>query len=172
MKYPQKNGDLQQPSGIERTDQDHYPPASMEPLQLTKRQRLFCALAGLFAWGLLLIASQLEPDPSGRGTHRQLGLPPCSFILFLGVPCPGCGMTTSWTLATNGRLVEAWTTNAAGTLLAVFCSGIGLFGLLLAFHGRLTKGLMYLLSSHIPHYAIAILVLIAFLDWLHRLFQI
>ncbi|MGE3821953.1 MAG: DUF2752 domain-containing protein, partial [Isosphaeraceae bacterium] len=42
------------------------------------------------------VASWLEPDPSGFGTHRQLGLPPCHFAWVTGKPCPTCGMTTAF----------------------------------------------------------------------------
>ncbi|NBO19844.1 MAG: DUF2752 domain-containing protein, partial [Proteobacteria bacterium] len=38
----------------------------------------------------------LTPDARGLGTHEQLGLPPCGFYLWYGLPCPSCGMTTSW----------------------------------------------------------------------------
>jgi len=46
---------------------------------------------------ILTIALILDPDPSGIGTHQQLGLHPCSFWLWFEIPCPVCGMTTTFT---------------------------------------------------------------------------
>jgi len=71
---------------------------------------------------LLLVAVWLQPDPRGFGTHRQLGLPPCTFKLFLNIPCPSCGGTTAFALFVRGRWVEAVQANAAAGLLAGFCA--------------------------------------------------
>ena len=45
---------------------------------------------------VLAIATQLDPSPSGYGTHLQLGLGSCSFLRIFGIPCPMCGMTTTF----------------------------------------------------------------------------
>lgn len=70
---------------------------------------------------LLAVARWLSPDPSGMGTHQQLGLPACTMLAFSGVRCPGCGMTTSWAHTLDGNFVEAFQTNAAGSLLCWLC---------------------------------------------------
>jgi len=70
---------------------------------------------------LLAVARWLSPDPSGMGTHQQLGLPACTMLAFSGVRCPGCGMTTSWAHTMDGQFVEAFQTNAAGSLLCWLC---------------------------------------------------
>jgi hypothetical protein len=82
------------------------------------------ALLGI-AFFLLIgfgIALLLDPDPRGYGTHQKLGLPPCTFRLLFGRPCPGCGMTTSFSHFVRGQFVEAARANAAGTLLAAVCA--------------------------------------------------
>jgi hypothetical protein len=81
-------------------------------------RRLLCVLAAGLA-GVLSVAAWLTPDPSGHGTHRQLGLPPCSSITLLGLRCPACGMTTSWALMIEGRVAEAIEANVGGSLLFV-----------------------------------------------------
>ncbi|MFN9986459.1 MAG: DUF2752 domain-containing protein, partial [Pirellula sp.] len=70
---------------------------------------------------LLAISRWLSPDPSGMGTHQQLGLPACTMLAFAGVRCPGCGMTTSWAHTMDGNFIEAFQTNAAGSLLCWLC---------------------------------------------------
>jgi hypothetical protein len=45
---------------------------------------------------VLGLARWLTPSPDGVGTHEQLGLPPCGVLAWLGVPCPACGLTTSF----------------------------------------------------------------------------
>lgn len=79
---------------------------------------IVCALPlGIGAW--------LTPSPTGMGTHRAIGLPPCGFLLATGRPCMTCGMTTAVTLATQGRLVESAKVQPAGALVAiVLASGL------------------------------------------------
>jgi hypothetical protein len=81
------------------------------------------------AAGLLVIfgiASALNPyddegQPRRMETHRQLGLPPCTFYGMTGVPCPSCGMTTSFALLVRGDVWNSLKANAVGSLLAAFC---------------------------------------------------
>lgn len=92
----------------------------------------------LLCWSLFLLAGFslsycLQPDPRGYGTHQTLGLPPCTIRLLWGVPCPSCGMTTSFSHFVRGQLSDSIRVNAAGFLLAlmflmqVFWSWYGLF---------------------------------------------
>ena len=82
----------------------------------------------------LVIAARLSPDPSGLGTHQQLGLPPCTTRLLWGVRCPGCGMTTAWAHFVRGELAASLRANVAGTLLAgsagIALAVLGLHGVL------------------------------------------
>ncbi|MFM2014026.1 MAG: hypothetical protein RLZZ396_2810 [Planctomycetota bacterium] len=85
--------------------------------QLDRKERTGLALLTAMLLCGLGIAAWLSPDPSGHGTHRQLGLPPCSSVLALGIKCPACGMTTSWALMIEGRIAEALVANVGGSLL-------------------------------------------------------
>ena len=67
-------------------------------------------------------AYSLNPDPRGYGTHQQLGLPPCTFRLLFSRPCPGCGMTTSFSYFVRCQFIDAARANLAGTLLAAVCA--------------------------------------------------
>ncbi|WP_438269981.1 DUF2752 domain-containing protein [Paludisphaera mucosa] len=68
---------------------------------------------------MLAVARRLEPDPRGFGSHEQLGLAPCSFLLATGRLCPFCGATTAVAETTRGRMDRAWRANPAGALLGV-----------------------------------------------------
>jgi len=68
------------------------------------------------------LAWKLEPDTRGFGTHQQLGLPPCSLQVMLGVPCPSCGMTTSFSHYVRGNWIDAANANWAGLFLATVCT--------------------------------------------------
>ena len=81
----------------------------------------------LVGWSLFLIsgfalAFALEPDPRGYGTHQSLGLPPCTFRALFGIPCPSCGMTTSFSHLMHGNVSQAFRASASGVVLAVVCA--------------------------------------------------
>jgi uncharacterized protein DUF2752 len=94
------------------------------------------AFLGVGLLAALLLASQLQPDPRGWGTHEQLGLPPCSFLAVVGKRCPACGMTTSWAFVTHGRLADALRAHASGTLLAAAAMATSAVALGVAVRGR------------------------------------
>lgn len=86
-------------------------------------------LAGVMLTGsvaVLSVAVWLRPDATGTGTHQQLGLPPCSLMNVTGIPCPTCGMTTSFSLAAHGRLWDAIVNQPAGGFLAVVTAAIAI----------------------------------------------
>lgn len=103
---------------------------------LSTQSRFLAALLGCGLAAALLVASQLRPDPRGRGTHEQLGLPPCTLWAISGLRCPACGMTTSWALATHGQLAAAMQAHAVGTLLAGVAVVTAVVSLAIAAVGR------------------------------------
>ena len=79
--------------------------------------RLFWLVAGLGSWAVLIVAAWLRPDPRGFGSHQQLGLPPCSFEAMTRVPCPGCGLTTSFANMAHGHVLRAFGAHLMGPML-------------------------------------------------------
>ncbi len=67
----------------------------------------------------LAVACLLEPNPQNRGTHEQLGLPPCSMVVLFGHRCPACGMTTAWAHLVRGHWIGAFRANVGGALLGI-----------------------------------------------------
>ena len=76
-------------------------------------------------WGILLLvaaatvltAGILTPNPVGHGTHTQLGLPPCGFLVLTGYPCPGCGLTTCFSFMAHFDPIHAAYANPFGVML-------------------------------------------------------
>jgi hypothetical protein len=70
---------------------------------------------------VLVTAACLKPAAAGMGTHKQLGLAECSWIVMMNKPCPTCGMTTAFSAAANLRPLESITAQpfaAAAVLVA------------------------------------------------------
>lgn len=78
----------------------------------------------------------MTPDPHGHGTHQQLGLPPCPSVLFFSKPCPGCGLTTSWTATIHGHFAEAFRAHPLGPILYLLFTYIALVSLWGFFKGK------------------------------------
>jgi Protein of unknown function (DUF2752) len=82
----------------------------------------------------------INPYPNGEaakmGVHQQLGLPPCTFQEVAQIPCPSCGMTTSFTLLMRGDVWHSMQANFAGTALATFGVLFIPWALASAFFGR------------------------------------
>ena len=105
-------------------------------LTSTRRRRLIGAVVAVFAVGALGVAAWLEPSPDGLGTHSQvLNMPPCGWIAMIDLPCPTCGMTTSFAHAAEGNLLEAFVVQPMGAFLSVVVAMALVVGLYVALTG-------------------------------------
>jgi hypothetical protein len=104
--------------------------------------RAALVLIALVLIAVFAVAAWLNPyNPDGTprrlATHRQLGLPPCNFVMMTGKPCPSCGMTTSFALFIRGDLRASLQANWVGTLLAATAVVALPWSILSALRGRL-----------------------------------
>ena len=72
------------------------------------------------------LATRVQPyiadgTPRKEASHQTLGRPPCRFREVTDMPCPSCGMTTSFAHLVRGDIVNSVRANWVGTGLAVFC---------------------------------------------------
>ncbi len=87
---------------------------------------------------MLLVAWALTPEPTGYGTHEHLFLLPCLFKILTGLPCPFCGLTTSFGFMAEGAVQQAWQAHILGP--------VGY----LATWGILAAGVVGLIRNHRP----------------------
>jgi len=113
------------------------PPASAGSVRAGRFERLLAGFVAAVACAAFTVAAVVNPyDHDGRprthGTHRQLGLPPCTMLSTVGFPCPSCGMTTAIALVAHGDVPAACRANWAGVLLATVGAAVALWLGLLA----------------------------------------
>jgi hypothetical protein len=129
--------------------QDAAPDAPVEPVPAraatlvaprTETAGTWGPLLGRLVWlfffaapaTVFIIAAFLTPNPIGHGTHMQLGLPPCGFLVISGLPCPGCGLTTCFAFMIRADVVHAAAANPFGVMLFLVSAAtmfLGAFGL-------------------------------------------
>ena len=107
------------PRSLSMAEIDQPPVAVIPVLSRWVRGALIVIALGLVA--VFTIAVHLDPYQSvdRMGTHQQLGLPPCTFKTLTGLPCPSCGMTTSFAFLVRGDVWHSMQANWVGTLLAI-----------------------------------------------------
>jgi hypothetical protein len=146
------------------------------PAPVLKRWvRVVLLAVGAFLIGMFGLAVYLDPynpdgTPRSRETHRQLGFPRCTFYDLTGVPCPSCGMTTSFALLVRGDVVNSLRANSVGTLLALVCLGLIPWSLAGFFRGRVwwVRSLEWSLTVFLAIFLLVLLVrwgLVLWLGW-------
>lgn len=140
-------------------------------LSSATRDRLVALTLGAPSWTVLGIASFLEPDPVGHGTHKQLGLGTCTILAMTDWPCPMCGMTTTFTHMAHGSVLDALLTQPFGVVLFLLTLACGLLAVadLVRPRGRFTRA-WSVIARHEAWVAAALLVgLVA--GWVYKLWE-
>lgn len=81
-------------------------------------ERIGAALLAAACLTVLIVARILTPSPAGVGTHTAMGLQRCEFLYRTGIPCPTCGMTTSFSHFARGNIEASLYVQPMGTVLA------------------------------------------------------
>lgn len=100
----------------------------------------------LVSGSILTLSRLLTPAPEGVGTHTQLGLPQCGFLALFSLPCPACGLTTSFAHLARFELLPSLRAHPLG--LPLFALVVAL--LLLSLRGVARGGTAARLTAH-PH---------------------
>jgi hypothetical protein len=97
--------------------------------------RAVALIVALSCLGALVVAARVTPSPSGVGTHTALHYKPCDFLARTGVPCPSCGMTTSFAWFARGNLLASFYVQPMGMVLALLTAATFWVALYMAITG-------------------------------------
>ena len=98
--------------------------------------RLLALGVAAAAMAVLVIAVHLPPNPKGLGTHQQMGFPSCNFLATTGLPCPTCGMTTSFSWFVRGNWIASFWVQPMGFVLAIITGTCFWAGVYITLTGR------------------------------------
>jgi hypothetical protein len=92
----------------------------------------------------------------------------CTYKKYVGMECPGCGLTRCFISLAHGRPVAAWNFNPAGILFFTIVAGQ------LPFRGlqiwRIRRGLGEIPAGRLAHYLLGFLIAALISQWLIRAF--
>lgn len=98
--------------------------------------RLRGLVIAIAAGAIIIAAAMLQPNPLGHGTHEQLDLPSCSFMVRHSMPCPFCGLTTSFAAFIRLQASKAFAAHPFGPILFVVIIAAGIAGIIEFARGR------------------------------------
>ena len=125
--------------------------------------RLLALGAALACLAVLLTAAYATPNRAGVGTHSSsLHMQPCQFLERTHLPCPGCGMTTSFAWFVRGKLLASVYVQPMGATLAALSGATVWGGLYVALTGRPVYRLLRLLPAR---YYVMPLLALGLLAW-------
>jgi hypothetical protein len=154
-----KSDDPQRVKELHRSD-------TARPNEYSKRdQHNYLALISLSVI-VLIIARILQPSSQGIGTHEQIGLPPCTFHRLTGIPCPSCGLTTSFAHAARLDFIASLTTQPFG--LIAFCLTFFCIPLSISLIRRRTAWDEFIHARHADKVIYALIVFY-FLSWFYKI---
>lgn len=132
------------------------------PRRLGPIGRGVALLIALSCLALLVTAATLPPNPAGLGSHKRMGLQGCQFLQSTGLPCPSCGMTTSFAWFVRGNFLASFYVQPMGFLLAA-AAAMTVWG---AGYVAATGKPAYLLLGFIPvRYTLLPVLLFGVLAW-------
>lgn len=134
----------------------------MEGLRATHESRMYAAIIAVAVSVIFLAAAWVTPSERGVGTHHQLGLPTCGWIVAADLPCPTCGMTTSFSHAVRGQFLQSLFAQPMGLVLAIGTFLTGVVAIYTAVTGR---SLALIWMPFCSWKYIILLCIFAFLAW-------
>lgn len=129
--------------------------------------RLFALLVAASCLAPLVIAAKLAPSHTGIETHLGLGLFPCEFLRVTHLPCPSCGMTTSFAWFVRGNWLASFYVQPMGFILAMLCAMVFWSALFIASTAKPAHRLLYILPG--MYYVIALMGF-GILAWAWKIF--
>lgn len=129
--------------------------------------RLIAATVAAGCLAVLITAAVIEPNRTGLGTHARLGLQSCQFEKQTGLPCPSCGMTTSFAWFARGNLRASLYVQPMGTVLAILTGFTFWIAIYLAITGRSAHRLLRFIPAR---YYLMPLLAMGLIAWAWKIF--
>ena len=129
--------------------------------------RALAATIGLSCLAVLILAAWLQPSRTGLATHTTMGFEECQFLKRTNLPCPSCGMTTSFAWYARGNVIASFYVQPMGFVLAVLASATVWAALYIAITGKPAHRLVRLIPSR--YYLLPILTF-AVIAWGWKMF--
>lgn len=98
-------------------------------------ERLAHLCVAIACVAILWVGRGIEPSAAGHGSHMQVGLPPCAWVVRFDRPCPTCGMTTAVSHASRGDFLTSIVTQPAGAAFALGAASLFWMSLFVALTG-------------------------------------
>jgi hypothetical protein len=117
------------------------------PQRLTIVERILAACVSIGCIAVLITAVFVRPNPTGMSTHTALGLARCYFLDTSGIPCPSCGMTTSFAHFVRGNIAASLWVQPMGTSLGLGAALTFWAALYIAVTGKPVHRLMRIVPS-------------------------
>jgi len=139
------------------------------PARLGLLGRLVALTISVACLTILLIAARLAPSPTGIGSHTGLHFQRCQFEFRTGIPCPTCGMTTSFAHFVRGQFLASLYVQPMGMCLALLTTLTFWAALYIALTGRPSHRLFRFIPTHyylLPIFTLTILAW-AWKIWIH-----
>ena len=137
------------------------------PDRLSARGRILAAIIAAICLAVLITGARLPPSPTGMATHTAMGFDECQFYKRTGLPCPSCGMTTSFAWFTRGNVLASCWIQPMGFVLALAATATVWAGSYIAITGRPAHRLVRLIP---PRYYLLPLLTFAALAWGWKMF--
>lgn len=138
-----------------------------EIAQIDLPSRFGFAVLALGCLFTLCVAAWLKPNPTGMSTHVGLHLQPCEFLNRTGLPCPSCGMTTSFAHFARGNLAGSFYVQPMGCLLAILAAATFWISGYIAVTGRPVQRMFRLLPTK---YLLFSFLTFAMVAWVWKIF--
>ena len=140
------------------------PVARAVPGRLT---RLWAALVLVGCVGVLGLAAWLDPAGKLYGTHQQFFRSgPCGMLVSTGLPCPTCGMTTSFAYFMEGSFGMSAYAQPAGFLLAIGTAVTTVLCAITAVTGRWPRTRVTMVD---PYWLFMVILLILLAGWVFKI---
>jgi hypothetical protein len=137
------------------------------PDRLSIGGRILAGSIALACLSVLIAAVKLNPSATGVATHTAMGFDECQFLKRTGLPCPSCGMTTSFAWYARGNALASLYVQPMAFLLALLFTAAVWAGAYIALTGKPAHRLLRLIPSR---YYLLPIMLFAALAWGWKMF--